>query len=329
MDNPTDDGKKRTDDRDREAVNPRGPSLNEPREPQPQNKPENPGTSKSDPGQRTGAFQPGKECRPAQFEPESDAVVVAERRTGRIIDVNQQASALYGYTRQEMLKLTAPDLSAEKSITKENLENLNGTIHVALRFHKKKDGTIFPADITARTFELDGKTLYLEVIRDITEQVRIETVLQESERNYREIFNSTNDAILIQDPENGELVDVSESALKMYGYSRKEEVLKAGFVKLMANREPYTLDHAYEYIQKTKKEGLQVFEWLAKKRNGKEFWVEVSLRNAQLGSRNKILAIIRDIDERKQTENELILSRNRLLQAEAVLKSGYGELDVG
>jgi PAS domain S-box-containing protein len=56
---------------------------------------------------------------------------------------------------------------------------------------------------------------------------------------------------------------------------------------------------------------VQVFEWLAKKQDGKIFWVEVSLRKTEIGGTGRILAVVRDISRRKQVEEELQASEKR------------------
>ncbi|MBD3344663.1 MAG: PAS domain S-box protein [Chitinivibrionales bacterium] len=121
------------------------------------------------------------------FEAGSDAIICVDVQTLKIQDVNQAAIGLYGYTRAEMLNLSAPDLSAEKSRTKRSLKNFAQSLetktdkksHIALRYHKKKNGTVFPVEITARHFCLDGKKFNISSIRDITARVKAKEALQQ------------------------------------------------------------------------------------------------------------------------------------------------------
>ncbi|MBK8538037.1 MAG: response regulator [Candidatus Competibacteraceae bacterium] len=69
-------------------------------------------------------------------------------------------------------------------------------------------------------------------------QAESAVMLRESERRYREIFNATNEAIFIDDAATGQMIDVNDAMLRMYGYSSKQEVLAGSIGDLSANRPP-------------------------------------------------------------------------------------------
>ncbi len=72
------------------------------------------------------------------------------------------------------------------------------------------------------------------------------------------------------------------------GMTTEEEVLSKNIGDLNFNVPPYTALDAQEKIRKVLEEGPQVFEWLAKKKDGEPFWVEVSLRSSQIGGEGQI-----------------------------------------
>ena len=144
-------------------------------------------------------------------------------------------------------------------------------------------------------------------IQDISERRRATQALAESETRFREIFNTVNDAIFIHDAESGRILDVNRRMCEMYGLSR-EEALRAGPNDLSAGTPPYSAAEALAKIQQTLTEGPQVFDWLARSGDGRLFWTEVSLRLANIDSRPRILAVVRDISERKEMEKKAILS---------------------
>lgn len=158
----------------------------------------------------------------------------------------------------------------------------------------------------------DGNTIYIipEGI-DVTEKKQSELKLLESERNYREIYNSSTDAIIIHDAVTGKIVDVNQTMLEVYGFTY-EEALQLEIRDISAGNDIFTQEKAAEKLIKAVNEGPQLFEWLAKGKNGDCFWVEVALRNTEIGGKGRVLAVIRNITERKQLDSELRLVKHSI-----------------
>ena len=143
-----------------------------------------------------------------------------------------------------------------------------------------------------------------------------EQALVESERNYRQIFNTTTDAIMVHDVESGNIIEINKTVEEMYGYSR-EEILNQHALDLRLGESPYSMQDALKWIHKAFAEGPQHFEWRSKKKNGDMFWTEVVLSPTRIGGERRVLAVVRDITERKRAQvaltsqnlkNETILS---------------------
>jgi len=117
----------------------------------------------------------------AIFENARVAVAVFRADDYRFIDANDGWLATYGYTKEEMLQLTILDLTAEPEKTSESLRNLVrlGTDQVFLRYHKRRNGTRFPVEISASTFTLKGQMLISVMIQDVTGRVRAEELLRQ------------------------------------------------------------------------------------------------------------------------------------------------------
>jgi PAS domain S-box-containing protein len=121
------------------------------------------------------------------FSKEKDAIMLFDLACRQFIDVNEAAVALYGYSREEFLNMKVLDIYADRSAVEDGLEDINGPLlatppqgenEINLRWHKKKDGTIFPVDIAAAPFSWQGKNMICEIIRDISEQYKIEEQLR-------------------------------------------------------------------------------------------------------------------------------------------------------
>ena len=128
--------------------------------------------------------------------------------------------------------------------------------------------------------------------------------LAESERNYRDIFNTTKDAVFVHDAKSGIIVEINKTVEDMYGYTR-EELLNQQVLDFNIGESPYSLRDALEWIHKAYEEGPQQFVWLSKKKNGEQFWTEVVLSRTQIGGVGRVLAVVRNITERKRIEEAL------------------------
>jgi PAS domain S-box-containing protein len=151
----------------------------------------------------------------------------------------------------------------------------------------------------------------LSVVRDITERKQAEAALLESELGYRSIFNAANDAIMVQDMHSGMMIDANERTCEMFGYTL-DEVRKLTVIDFSSNQSPYTAKEAAALIERAATGEPQLFEWHAKKSSGELFWVEVGLRPVALRGRDCLLAVVRDISERKQAEAQLAQSHRRV-----------------
>lgn len=102
---------------------------------------------------------------------------------GELVEANQAAVKLYGYTREELLKLNIKDLrqsddpeTVEQQMLKASAE---GLLFEAL--HTRKDGSRVPVEVSSRGVMVEGQLMLLSVIRDITARKQVEQALQESE----------------------------------------------------------------------------------------------------------------------------------------------------
>jgi len=103
------------------------------------------------------------------FDLESDAIVVADCETGKILEVNAAAVVRYGYSRDEWLRMKRTDVSVEPEKVR-NEEDM----YVPLRWHRKKGGMVFPVEISSSFYERQGRKVQVAAIRDITARKQTE-----------------------------------------------------------------------------------------------------------------------------------------------------------
>jgi PAS domain S-box-containing protein len=170
---------------------------------------------------------------------------------------------------------------------------------------RRRDGTTLFVRENARVVrDAQCRTLCYEgTVEDVTDRRRMEDALRASERNYREIFNATNEAIFVHDAETGAILDVNQTMRTMYGYAY-EDALRSAVADLSLGASPYSQEEARQRILCAAREGPQLFEWLCRRSDGSVFWAEVNLKDAVIGGQRRILAVVRDITKRKQAETE-------------------------
>jgi PAS domain S-box-containing protein len=166
---------------------------------------------------------------------------------------------------------------------------------------------------TNRTLIIDEVSLFHqvgEIFVNALKRKEAEKVLIESERNYREIFNATSEAIIIYDYSNAQIIDVNQAAIKLFGLSYDEAL--TGRVDDFGNTAlGFDRQNIMIQIQKTIQYGPVVFEWQARRKNGELIWTEVSLKNTEIGGDLRIVAVVRDISERKRSQQIIMQSEER------------------
>ncbi|MGL1903831.1 MAG: ATP-binding protein [Fibrobacterales bacterium] len=134
---------------------------------------------------------------------------------------------------------------------------------------------------------------------------------RDQEQNYKALFNSSATGIMIHETETYNVIDCNQSILKMFGCT-KEQFMTEGSDTFSAVEEGYTLEKMSETISKFKNQDEVQLEWRSKRMDGSPFWSLVSLKIIDLHNKKAIMAIIQDIDNRKNNETELEEYRRNL-----------------
>jgi PAS domain S-box-containing protein len=118
----------------------------------------------------------------------SDAIIIHEvsrKQPGRLLEVNKKACEMLGYTRDELLQMSIPDLDVPEQATNiPEIQQLlfSGGTAVFPTEHRAKDGTRIPVEVSNTLITLDGRKVVMAVIRDMRNQKRAERVLRETNR---------------------------------------------------------------------------------------------------------------------------------------------------
>ncbi len=236
---------------------------------------------------------------------------------GIFLDVNSTAEAMYGYTKEEFRGKTPEFVSAKNKNSVENTSKILEHVFITGEpqqfeyWGRRKNGEEFPKLVAVKRGEYNGQRVLVVSGIDISEKFSYIQSLETSERNYREIFHATGDAIFIHNAITAKIEDINESCLKMFGYDLKEEVLKLPIEAFSKNDESYNGALALKMIEKARTTGKHQFEWISKRKNGTLFWSEVSLQQSFINRQEKILALVRNIDDRKKAELGALKVKNQ------------------
>lgn len=243
------------------------------------------------------------------FQQSYDAIFIHDLN-GNILDVNSKAQELFGYKKSDLLALKIQDLHPksehDKSKKAFQIIEKNGFVDFECLF-LKENGGVFPAEVSASVFEIEGEKLIQGVVRDITERKLSDEALRKSEMRYRALFEFANDAVFLMNL-GGEQILVNNKAAEMLGYS-VEELSGRSFKDIIAASE---FEKAREKLEGLKSgKSYKPYERLARRKDGTEIPVEITatlIRNLE-GAPLFIQSIVRDVSERKRAEEKLKESR--------------------
>jgi PAS domain S-box-containing protein len=237
----------------------------------------------------------------------SDAVQWLNRDAG-FDYVNEQACRMLGYTREELMRLTLWDIDPaypreywEQSWSK----GTHGGLNNVETLHRRKDGSVFPVEITSKPIWFGGKVLHVAVARDITERKKTEQTLQ----MFQYTVDQASDAVQWLNRDAG-FEYVNEQACRSLGYSREELMhLKLWDIDPVFSREFWR--QSWQRFQENRQLVEDKVETLHRRKNGDTFPVEVSAQHIWFGDKELHVAVARDITERKRAEEALRESEER------------------
>ena len=236
-----------------------------------------------------------------------EMIEVVDPVTDRILDMNERACRVHGLSRKEYLKLTlfdlAPPFSREQYREYKERMRRGETLTVqGTVLHK--DGSSFVAEARFSLAKLE-RDYVLIIVRDITERKRVE----DEQRLFRSLMDRTGEVIEVIDPKSGRILDVNERACLTSGYSRDEYL----GLTVFDFRTDLTKERFLENQEQMRANGPITFESPRRRKDGSAFPSEITLSLVNL-DRDYLVAIIRDISERKRAEIAMRESEERFRQ---------------
>ncbi|TFH48724.1 MAG: PAS domain S-box protein, partial [Methanothrix sp.] len=239
-------------------------------------------------------------------------VFVADEN-GKYLQVNPMACKITGYDESELLHMSIPDLLSSDmyySGSRHFLEvQANGYASSEMPF-LTKNGERRIWSVTATKL---SETRFLGFVEDITERKRVEDALRESEKRFRTLFESSQDALMIFVPPSWKFTAGNKATLELFGIEDKTELISLGPWDVSPEHQPdgqLSADKARVMIETAIREDSHFFEWTHKQLRGEAFPCTVLLTRMHLLSETIVQATVRDISVQKKTEEAMILAKN-------------------
>ena len=241
------------------------------------------------------------------FESAGDAIFIIDiegEKAGDIVEANPAAAEMHGYRMEELLKLNlvkdldAPDATAEAPQRIERI--LQGEWIQDEINHRKKDGTLFPVEISAGLIEYMGRRYILAIDRDISERKHMERMLIQAKIEWENTFNAITDMITIHD-KNYNILRANKAAGKILGLpSLEEQTVKC-------YRYYHGTDQPPEYCESCKslETGETVTCEMYEPHLSKFLEIRAMPLNDSNGELIGLIHVIRDITQRRRVEEAL------------------------
>ncbi|PWV64890.1 EAL domain-containing protein [Plasticicumulans acidivorans] len=222
---------------------------------------------------------------------------------GRYLDVNQALARICGYASPAALLALPESLHADPERRAQFWATLEreGTVHGFEAPLRRADGSIVWISESARAVRDEtGALVCIEgSVIDITERKAAEEALASSERRFRQLVEQAMDAFIVIDLD-WTVVDVNEQACRSLGYSR-EELVGASFERFETSLLKSDLADLAERLD----HGSLTIDGVHQRKDGSRFPVETQLSRFESGDGVRLLALCRDISDRRRYEAQL------------------------
>ncbi len=259
-----------------------------------------------------------------QVSEEATDIIFTTDLNGNFTYVNKAGQNISGYSLDELLKMNYLDLILTEykkrvlDFYKDQFEKKLNFTYTEFPFFTKSGKVIWCGQNATLMFE-DNKIIGVHCIsRDITKRKQMESALQESEKRYKQLVESSPDGIVVIDK--GKIIFANEAFLKLFGASDAMQVLSMPLTELM---HPYSVDTIKARIKSlhNSDSNVSLHEQKFRKIDGSTIYVEVSASPVIFHNDSAVQFVVRDITSRKNVEEEL---RRQQLEVNTLLDSMPG-----
>lgn len=250
---------------------------------------------------------------------------------GHIDYVNQKACNELGYSAQELLQLTIPDLDPnyDSDDWQRHWKTLcNEKIARVETHHRCKDGTIRPIEVSANYIKFDDIEYNVAFAQDISQRKRWEADIKASEQRFRDLFNQSPDPCWLIDHDR--FVGCNFAAVRALGYQSIDALLEVRPAQLASYLQvdgQISQPKFYTALVASGEKGLCRFEWTHRHYDGHAIPVEVTLSRIEINGKSLLYCAWRDMTEQRDIIKRLEREQQQLNKTEEIAQLGSWELE--
>ncbi len=257
----------------------------------------------------------------------SDAILITEIGTGKIIDINPGFERIMGYGKDEIAGKTVFDIMLWKDFSQRDIlateVGEKGYINNFEAEFVSKEGKVITGLISTSTIFIQNKPYILTTAKDVTEINEAIKKLKESEKRYRTIFEGSKAILLLIDAETADIIDANDSAVEFYGWKREKLLsMKISEINILPGDE---IKRRMKIAAEQKK---NYFLFTHRTAGNEMKEVEVYVTPILLNGRKVLFSLINDVTEKRKYEAELEENRKLLELSQKIAGMGSWKLNI-
>ncbi len=249
------------------------------------------------------------------FADNHSVMLLIDPETGGVVDANSAACAFYGYGREELLGLKITDINIlpPEKVRAEMARARDEERHHFYFQHKLANGAIRDVEVYSGPIQLKGRKYLYSIIHDISERKQAEDALRAEKEFVNALFNGLDDTLFVFDPATGRALRWNPVFQEKSGYGNEEIAALKVPESYYAGEDLAKAADAVREVLAGGKARVEL-SFLTKDGRAVPFEYSVARVNDPEGGEPKLVAIGRDISERKRAERERELLEERLRQ---------------